>query len=52
MSDRTVFLVDDDEAIRHSASFMLRHAGFTVRTFPDGMTFLDAVSDTQQGCIL
>jgi len=52
MSDRTVFLVDDDEAIRHSASFMLRHAGFTVKTFPDGMTFLDAVSDTNQGCIL
>lgn len=52
MSDRTVFLVDDDEAIRHSASFMLRHAGFTVKTFPDGMTFLDAVSDTHQGCIL
>jgi two-component system response regulator FixJ len=52
MSDRTVFLVDDDEAIRHSASFMLRHAGFTVKTYPDGMTFLDAVSDTNQGCIL
>lgn len=52
MSNRTVFLVDDDEAIRHSASFMLRHAGFTVKTFPDGMSFLDSVSEDHQGCIL
>ncbi|MEL6858327.1 MAG: response regulator [Pseudomonadota bacterium] len=52
MTDRTVFLVDDDEAIRHSASFMLRHAGFTVKTYPDGITFLDGVSDQQDGCIL
>ncbi len=52
MSNRIVYLVDDDEAIRHSASFMLRHAGFTVKTYPDGMSFLDSVSDDQVGCIL
>ena len=52
MSNRTVFLVDDDEAIRHSASFMLRHAGYTVKTYPDGISFLDNVSDEQDGCIL
>ena len=52
MSNRTVFLVDDDEAIRHSASFMLRHAGFLVKTYPDGMTFLEQVSSDNEGCIL
>lgn len=52
MSNRTVFLVDDDEAIRHSASFMLRHAGFLVKTFPDGMSFLEDVRPEYQGCIL
>lgn len=52
MPDRTVFLVDDDEAIRHSASFMLRHAGFLVKTYPDGMSFLDEVSESHEGCIL
>lgn len=52
MNDRTVFLVDDDEAIRHSASFMLRHAGYSVKTFPDGIVFLDQVSDELDGCIL
>ena len=52
MTNRTVFLVDDDEAIRHSASFMLRHAGYTVTTYPDGLAFLDNVSSDQDGCIL
>lgn len=52
MNDRTVFLVDDDEAIRHSASFMLRHAGYSVKTFPDGVVFLDQVSGDFDGCIL
>ncbi|MCR9269099.1 MAG: response regulator transcription factor [Henriciella sp.] len=52
MPDRTVFLVDDDEAIRHSASFMLRHAGFNVKTYPDGISFLEQVRDDNHGCIL
>ncbi len=52
MNDRIVFLVDDDEAIRHSASFMLRHAGYVVKTFPDGIVFLESVSDAHEGCVL
>lgn len=52
MSNRIVYLVDDDEAIRHSASFMLRHAGYSVKTFPDGLSFLDSVTDDHEGCIL
>ena len=50
--ENIVYLVDDDEAIRHSASFMLRHAGYTVKTFKDGVTFLDQVSPAEQGCVL
>ena len=49
---KTVFLVDDDDAIRHSASFMLRHAGYTVKTFPDGVTFLDEYAPNDSACIL
>lgn len=48
----TVHLVDDDEAIRHSASFMLRHAGYTVKTYKDGVTFLEEVAPEDIGCIL
>lgn len=49
---KTIFLVDDDETIRHSASFMLRHAGYVVKTFPDGPSFLDGYQHTDQACIL
>ncbi len=49
---RLVHLVDDDEAIRHSASFMLRHAGFRVRTYADGVTFLEQLDGLERGCIL
>lgn len=49
---RLIHLVDDDEAVRHSASFMLRHAGFRVKTYPDGVAFLDHVSEAEKGCIL
>lgn len=49
---RQIYLVDDDEAIRHSASFMLRHAGFAVKTFADGLAFLDEVTPDDNGCVL
>ncbi|HRI99279.1 MAG TPA: response regulator [Hyphomonas sp.] len=49
---RLIHLVDDDEAIRHSASFMLRHAGFRVKTYPDGVAFLAQAEEAEQGCIL
>lgn len=49
---RLIHLVDDDEAIRHSASFMLRHAGFRVKTYPDGVAFLEQVEEAEKGCIL
>lgn len=49
---RLIHFVDDDEALRHSASFMLRHAGFRVQTYADGMTFLDKVEKADFGCIL
>ncbi|MAP93360.1 MAG: DNA-binding response regulator [Ponticaulis sp.] len=52
MSGQRILVVDDDEAIRHSLSFMLRHAGFDVKTFPGGEPFLEAVDDEHVSCIL
>ena len=52
MTAKHVFIIDDDEAIRHSASFMLRLAGYTVATYPDGPSFLEALTPDQKGCIL
>ncbi|MEQ9435639.1 response regulator [Hyphomonas sp.] len=49
---RLIHLVDDDEAVRHSASFMLRHAGFLVKTYADGVQFLACAKDADPGCVL
>lgn len=49
---KQVYLVDDDEAIRRSASFMLRSSGYSVKTFSTGIEFLDAVEGLDAGCIL
>lgn len=49
---RTVYLVDDDEAIRRSASFMLRASGYRVTTFASGLELLDAVGSLAPGCVL
>jgi two-component system response regulator FixJ len=46
-----VHLVDDDEAIRRSASFMLKTSGFTVQTFVSGVDLLKE-KDLAPGCIL
>jgi two-component system response regulator FixJ len=49
---RTIHIVDDEEAIRKSAGFMLRTSGFEVETYADGVAFLDAVKGAAPGCIL
>lgn len=49
---RTVHLVDDDEAVRRSVSFMLRTSGYVVKTYRSGIEFLGAARDAATGCIL
>jgi len=53
MSDkRLVHLVDDEEAIRRSASFMLKTSGFDVKTWDSGVAFLKEARSAPLGCIL
>ena len=53
MSDeRLVHLVDDDEAIRRSAGFMLKTSGFRVQTYESGDQLLKAVPSLDPGCVL
>jgi two-component system response regulator FixJ len=54
MSDdaRIVHVVDDDEAIRQSVSFMLKKAGYAVETYASGTEFLKATTRAAQGCLL
>ena len=51
MTEQLIHLVDDDEAIRRSVSFMLRTSGYLVKTWASGVEFLGA-DGLAQGCIL
>jgi two-component system response regulator FixJ len=51
-SNRTVHLVDDDESIRRSASFMLRTSGYLVKTYASGVELLKEPAAITPGCIL
>jgi two-component system response regulator FixJ len=51
-ANRTIHLVDDDEAIRRSVSFMLRTSGYLVKTYPSGVEFLAVAREAVTGCIL
>ncbi|MFD1103591.1 MULTISPECIES: response regulator transcription factor [Sphingobium] len=49
---RTIHIVDDEDAIRRSASFMLKTSGFAVTTWASGVEFLKNVKTVEPGCIL
>jgi two-component system response regulator FixJ len=48
---RRIHLVDDDEAVRRSVSFMLRTSGYVVKTYASGAELLAAAKDIAPGCI-
>lgn len=53
MSDeRLVHLVDDDEAIRRSAGFMLKTSGFRVLSYESGDQLLKSAAALEPGCVL
>lgn len=47
-----IHLVDDDDAVRRSAGFMLRTSGFEVHAYASGVEFLAEVKKVEPGCIL
>jgi len=49
---RLIHIVDDEEAIRRSAAFMLKTSGYAVETWPSGVAFLKEVRHADPGCIL
>lgn len=50
--DSTVFLVDDDDAVRDSVSLLMKSAGLRTREFASADEFLDAYGQDQRGCLL
>jgi two-component system response regulator FixJ len=49
---RLIHIIDDEDAIRRSASFMLKTSGFAVETWVSGVAFLKEARDAAEGCIL
>jgi two-component system response regulator FixJ len=48
----TVFIVDDDPALRDALSQLLQTAGLQVETYADGETFLSACRKNPPGCVV
>ncbi|MBY0431939.1 MAG: response regulator transcription factor, partial [Rhodospirillales bacterium] len=51
-ADPTVFVIDDDEAMRDSLAVLLESAGYSCRTFDSARTFLDSGPGDRPGCIV
>jgi two-component system response regulator FixJ len=49
---RMIHIVDDEEAIRRSAGFMLKTSGYAVSTYASGDAFLQTAKDVEPGCVL
>ena len=53
MSDKaTVFLIDDDQAVRDAIRLLLETSGFTVQTFASALDFLNSPVVGQPGCLV
>jgi two-component system response regulator FixJ len=47
-----VYVIDDDEAMRDSLSFLLDSANFDVTLFETALKFLDALPNLEFGCVV
>ena len=53
MADKKlVHIVDDEDAIRRSAAFMLKTSGYAVQAWPSGIDFLKEAGAVEKGCVL
>ena len=50
--EQLIHIVDDEESVRKSASFLLRTSGFETRIYPSGTAFLREAKYAPPGCIL
>lgn len=48
----TIYVVDDDEAMRDSMTWLLEGEGYQVSCFDSGESYLAAWRDTMRGCIV
>ena len=51
-SEATVFVVDDDDAVRESLRWLIGSVGLAVEAYPGAAEFLAAAGDDRPGCIV
>lgn len=51
-SEPTVFVVDDDDALRDQLSFTVKSVGFEVETFASAEGFLESFDPARPGCLV
>lgn len=51
-ADRSVYVIDDDEAVRNSLAVLLEARGYAVRSFGSALEFLAAASSLPGGCLI
>ena len=52
MSDRTVFVVDDDDAVRDALGMLFRTAGLKVETYESALAFLRRARPEPRSCLV
>jgi FixJ family two-component response regulator len=52
LAQQTVFIVDDEPAIRRSLHLLIEMLGVPVRTFPSAASFLEAYQPGDAGCLI
>ncbi len=50
--DQIVHIIDDDDAVRESLSFLLGASGFTTHTYESAEAFLAALPNVENGCVI
>ena len=51
-AEATVFIVDDDEAVRESLGRLMESVGLASQSYPDAQAFLDDYDERRPGCLL
>jgi two-component system response regulator FixJ len=52
MTQHSVFVIDDDQALRDSLLMLLRDEGIRARGFPSATAFLDALPEERTACVI
>ncbi|MBL7188133.1 MAG: response regulator transcription factor [Phycisphaerae bacterium] len=51
-TEPTVFIVDDDQAMRDGVSLLVKSVGLQAKSFPNAQNFLDNYRASEPGCVV